>query len=78
MIRKKTEKRRKKYEMRLGPGVYMPKDERLQFNADVEEAAAAALKEQKEWKVQKEKEKAAKKAAKAAPAADKEAKPEAK
>jgi len=43
--RKKSERRRKKYEQRLGPGVYMPKDERLAYNAEVEKAVAAALKE---------------------------------
>jgi hypothetical protein len=42
--RKKTEKRRKKYEQRLGPGVYLPKEERLKFNAEVEKAEAAAKK----------------------------------
>ena len=34
--RKKTEKRRKKYEERLGPGVYLPKAEREKVNAAVE------------------------------------------
>ena len=59
--RKKTERRRKKYEQRLGPGVYLPKDERLKFNAEVEKAAAAALKEKAErQKAKKEKPKAAK------------------
>jgi len=33
--RKKTEKRRKKYEERLGPGVYLPKAEREKVNAAV-------------------------------------------
>lgn len=37
--RKKTEKRRKKYEERLGPGVYLPREERLKFNQEVEEMA---------------------------------------
>ena len=46
--RKKTERRRKKYEQRLGPGAYLPKEERLKFNAEVEKAAAAALKEKAE------------------------------
>ena len=56
--RKKTERRRKKYELRLGPGVYLPKEERLQFNAEVEKAAAAALKEKAEReKAKKEKNK---------------------
>jgi len=39
--RKKTEKRRKKYELRLGPGVYMPKEQRLAFNAEVAKIADA-------------------------------------
>lgn len=56
--RKKTERRRKKYEQRLGPGVYLPKEERLKFNAEVEKAAAAALKEKAERaKARKEKKK---------------------
>lgn len=46
--RKKTERRRKKYELRLGPGAYLPKEARLKFNAEVEKAAAAALKEKAE------------------------------
>ncbi|MFO0805030.1 MAG: hypothetical protein U0791_18145 [Gemmataceae bacterium] len=33
--RKKTEKRRKKYEERLGPGAYLPKAEREKVNAAV-------------------------------------------
>ena len=77
--RKKTEKRRKKYEQRLGPGVYMPKDERLKFNADVEEAAAAALKEKKEREAAKaklRKEKSAKKPAPAPAATEKAEKTE--
>lgn len=56
--RKKSERRRKKYEQRLGPGVYLPKDERLQFNAEFEKAAAAALKEKTAYdKAKKEKKK---------------------
>lgn len=42
--RKKTEKRRKKYEERLGPGVYLPKEERLKVNAEVEKMAEEAAK----------------------------------
>ena len=64
--RKKTEKRRKKYEQRLGPGVYMPKEERLAFNAEFakladaeEKATAEADKARKEEKVKKEKAKKA-------------------
>ncbi len=40
VIRKKTEKRRKKYEDRLGPGVYLPKAEREKVNASVAKHAA--------------------------------------
>ena len=57
VTRKKTEKRRKKYEERLGPGVYLPKADRLKVNAAVEKhlaekkiasvAAKAARAEQK-------------------------------
>lgn len=39
--RKKSEKRRKKYEERLGPGAYLPKAEREQFNAEVAKAVEA-------------------------------------
>ncbi len=42
--RKKTEKRRKKYEQRLGPGVYLPRDERLKFNEEVKKIEAEAAK----------------------------------
>ena len=74
--RKKSEKRRKKYEQRLGPGVYLPKDERVAFNAEVEKAAAAAMKEKQTRDAEKAKAKADKKAAKgkaasATPAEDK-------
>ncbi len=67
--RKKTEKRRKKYEQRLGPGAYMPRDERLQFNAEYEKAVAAAIKERQEFKAKREKARLEKKANAAAPAA---------
>ena len=39
--RKKTEKRRKKYETRLGPGAYLPKEARLALNAEMDKLAAA-------------------------------------
>jgi hypothetical protein len=39
--RKKTEKRRKRYETRLGPGAYLPKEERLALNAELDKLAAA-------------------------------------
>jgi len=50
--RKATEKRRKKYEQRLGPGVYLPKADREAVNAAVEQhlaekKAAAAAKKKK-------------------------------
>ncbi|MBA4066802.1 MAG: hypothetical protein C0501_24460 [Isosphaera sp.] len=79
VIRKRTEKRRKRYEQRLGPGVYLPKDERLAYNAEVEKAAAAALKEKKERDAARAKAKAAKPKKKAedapAPPAEKAEKP---
>ena len=37
--RKKTEKRRKKYEQRLGPGAYLPKEEREKLNAELAKLA---------------------------------------
>jgi hypothetical protein len=40
--RKNSEKRRKKYEERLGPGVYLPREERLQVNAAVAKVEAEA------------------------------------
>jgi hypothetical protein len=65
--RKKTEKRRKKYEQRLGPGVYLPKAEREKVNAAVKQAEAETKKKAEQHK----KERAAKKkeaaAAKPAP-----------
>lgn len=39
--RKKTEKRRKRYEDRLGPGAYLPKDEREKVNAEAAKFAEA-------------------------------------
>lgn len=66
--RKKSEKRRKKYEQRLGPGVYLPKEERVAYNAEVEKAAAAALKEKKVYDAAKAKAKADKKTKKSKPA----------
>jgi hypothetical protein len=65
--RKKTEKRRKKYEQRLGPGAYMPKDERLAYNAEVLKAVAAATAEKAKYDAEKKAAKAKKK--EAAPAA---------
>ena len=41
--RKKSEKRRKKFEARLGPGAYLPKEEREKLNAALEEAAKAEV-----------------------------------
>ena len=61
--KKKTEQRRKKYEQRLGPGVYLPKEERLEFNAEVEKAAAEAEKAKKERQAKKEQQKKEKAAA---------------
>ena len=40
MVRvKKTEKRRKKFEQRLGPGAYLPKADREKLNKHLEEQA---------------------------------------
>lgn len=60
--RKKTEKRRKRYEMRLGPGVYLPKEDREAVNAEVKKIEA----EEKTRAEQTKKDRAAKKKAKAA------------
>ncbi len=60
VLRKKSEKRRKKYELRLGPGVYLPKEDRLRVNAEVVELSKAI-----------EQAKAEKKAAAKAPPAEK-------
>jgi hypothetical protein len=71
--RKKTEKRRKKYELRLGPGVYLPKEEREKVNAAVKKAEEEAKKQAAKNKA----ERAAKKKEKAAaPKAEKPAKEE--
>jgi hypothetical protein len=58
--KKKTERRRKKYEQRLGPGVYLPREERLKFNAEVEKAVAEARKAKLEKLAQKQKKNKAK------------------
>lgn len=67
VIRKKTEKRRKRYEQRLGPGVYLPKDQRLAVNEAVKkheaEAKAKAEKTRKERAAKKKEKPAAKPAA---------------
>jgi hypothetical protein len=68
VTRKKTEKRRKRYEDRLGPGVYLPKDERLKVNAEMEKFAA-------EEKARLEKVKKEREARRAKKAAEKKAKP---
>lgn len=39
--RRRSEKRRKRYEQRLGPGVYLPKAERERFNAEYAQAQEA-------------------------------------
>ena len=67
--RKNSEKRRKRYEQRLGPGVYLPKDERLAFNAAAEKAIAAATAEKAKYEAEKKAAKAKAPAA-AAPAAE--------
>lgn len=74
--RKATEKRRKRYEERLGPGVYLPKAERLEVNAAVAKAEAAEKERLAKAKVEREARRKAKKAAPkpAAPPAPEEAK----
>ena len=67
VTRKKTEKRRKRYEDRLGPGAYLPKEERLKVNAEMEKFAAAE-------KVRLEKAKKDREARRAKKAAEKKAK----
>ena len=71
--RKKTEKRRKRYELRLGPGVYLPSEEREAVNAEVKkleaEDKARAEKAKKEREARK-KEKKAKPPATEKPAKD--------
>jgi hypothetical protein len=68
VTRKKTEKRRKRYEERLGAGVYLPKEERLKVN----EAVAKAEEAEKARLVQVAKDREARRAKKAA---EKKAKP---
>lgn len=41
VTRKKTEKRRKKFEQRLGPGAYLPKEERAKLQAELDKLVAA-------------------------------------
>jgi hypothetical protein len=77
--RKKTEKRRKRYEDRLGPGVYLPKAEREKVNAEM--AKFAETEKARLEKVKKDREahrakKAAEKKAKPAAAEKKEEKAE--
>jgi hypothetical protein len=69
--RKKTEKRRKRYEARLGPGAYLPREHRLALNAELDKLATA----EKTRLEQVKKDAAKKKETKAkAPAAEKPAK----
>jgi hypothetical protein len=68
--RKKTEKRRKRYELRLGPGVYLPKEQREAVNAAVKKADAEA----KIRAEQVKKERETKKKEKPKPTAEKPAK----
>ncbi len=63
VIRKATEKRRKKYETRLGAGAYLPKAQRLAVNAEVAKLDAAAKVEAEKQKKAREAKKKAKKAA---------------
>lgn len=61
--RKKTEKRRKKYEQRLGPGAYLPKDEREAVNAEVKKLQEEVKKCSEEAKKKRAEQKKAKAAA---------------
>ena len=54
VTRKKTEKRRKKYEQRLGPGAYLPKEDREKLNAELDKLAAEEAKRKAELKKAKE------------------------
>lgn len=74
--RKKTEKRRARYELRLGPGVYLPKEERLAVNAAVAKDEAEAKERKAKLAAEREAKRKAKKAAPkpAAPATPAEAK----
>jgi hypothetical protein len=40
--KKLKEKRRKRHEERLGPGAYLPREERAKLHAELEKLAAAA------------------------------------
>jgi hypothetical protein len=55
--RKKTEKRRKKFEQRLGPGAYLPKEERAKLQAELDKLAAAEQQKKAEKKKEKKPEK---------------------
>ena len=77
VTRKKTEKRRKRYEDRLGPGVYLPKEQREQLNAEMvkvlateKERLAKVSKEREEKRAKVKQEKKAKAAAAAAKPAE--------
>jgi predicted FMN-binding regulatory protein PaiB len=77
--RKATEKRRKKYEDRLGPGAYLPKEQREKLNVELEKLAVVekarleqAKKDRDARRIKKAAEKKSKPpAAAAAPAAEK-------
>ena len=74
--RKLTEKRRKRYEDRLGPGAYLPKEQREQLNVELEKMAVVekarveqVKKDRDAYRVKKAADKTAKPPA--APAAEK-------
>jgi hypothetical protein len=48
VLRKAREKRRKRFEERLGPGAYLPKEDREKLNAALEQAAVEETKEKAE------------------------------
>jgi hypothetical protein len=60
MVRaKKTEKRRKKFELRLGPGAYLPKEEREKLNKHIDEQTKAETARKADAKKQKDADKKA-------------------
>ncbi len=61
--RKATEKRRAKYEKRLGPGVYLPKKEREEVNAEMAKFEASEKERLAKVKADREARRKAKKAA---------------
>jgi hypothetical protein len=69
--RKLTEKRRKRFEERLGVGAYLPKDERAKLQAELEKIEAAETKAKEARAAARKAEQAKKADAKKADAAKK-------